>query len=162
MEIIDPDTGEQIPSGAEGELVLTSITKEAFPVIRYRTRDLTRLLPGSARTMRRMEKITGRSDDMLIIRGVNVFPTQIEARVLRQPGLSPHYQLHISRQGQLDVLNVVVELTADVLPSDADGIANLLKKDIKDFVGVSATIQVRKPGEVPRSEGKAVRVIDDR
>lgn len=112
--------------------------------------------------MRRMEKITGRSDDMLIIRGVNVFPTQIEERVLRQPGLSPHYQIHISRQGQLDVLSVVVELAANAPSSDADGIANLLKKDIKDFVGVSAAIEVRNPGEVPRSEGKAVRVVDDR
>jgi len=161
-EIVDPETGAPIPDGELGELMFTSLTKEALPIIRYRTRDLTRLLPGTARTMRRMEKITGRSDDMLIIRGVNVFPTQIEERVLRQPGLSPHYQIHISRQGQLDVLSVVVELAANAPSSDADGIANLLKKDIKDFVGVSAAIEVRNPGEVPRSEGKAVRVVDDR
>ncbi len=161
-EIVDPETGAPIPDGELGELMFTSLTKEALPIIRYRTRDLTRLLPGTARTMRRMEKITGRSDDMLIIRGVNVFPTQIEERVLTQPGLSPHYQIHISRQGQLDVLSVVVELAANAPSSDADGIANLLKKDIKDFVGVSAAIEVRNPGEVPRSEGKAVRVVDDR
>jgi phenylacetate-CoA ligase len=161
-EIVDPETGAPMPDGEIGELMFTSLTKEALPIIRYRTRDLTRLLPGTARTMRRMEKITGRTDDMLIIRGVNVFPTQIEERVLRQPGLSPHYQLHISRQGQLDVLRVAVELTVDAAASDADGIANLLKKDIKDFVGVSATINVCSPGEVPRSEGKAVRVIDER
>ena len=161
-EIVDPETGAPVPDGEIGELMFTSLTKEALPIIRYRTRDLTRLLPGTARTMRRMEKITGRSDDMLIIRGVNVFPTQIEERVLKQPGLSPHYQIHISRQGQLDVISVAVELTVDALPSDADGIAMLLKKDIKDFVGVSATILVRNPGEVPRSEGKAVRVVDER
>ena len=161
-EIVDPETGAPVPDGEIGELMFTSLTKEALPIIRYRTRDLTRLLPGTARTMRRMEKITGRSDDMLIIRGVNVFPTQIEERVLRRPGLSPHYQIHISRQGQLDVISVAVELTVDALPSDADGIAMLLKKDIKDFVGVSATILVRNPGEVPRSEGKAVRVVDER
>jgi len=161
-EIVDPETGAPVPDGEIGELMFTSLTKEALPIIRYRTRDLTRLLPGTARTMRRMEKITGRTDDMLIIRGVNVFPTQIEERVLRQPGLSPHYQLHISRQGQMDVLSVAVELTVEAAASDADGIANLLKKDIKDFVGVSATINVCSPGEVPRSEGKAVRVIDER
>ncbi len=161
-EIVDPETGAPVPDGEIGELMFTSLTKEALPIIRYRTRDLTRLLPGTARTMRRMEKITGRSDDMLIIRGVNVFPTQIEERVLRQPGLSPHYQIHISRQGQLDVISVAVELTADAMSSDADGIAKLLKTDIKDYVGVSATIQVRNPGEVPRSEGKAVRVVDER
>ena len=161
-EIVNPETGAPVPDGEIGELMFTSLTKEALPIIRYRTRDLTRLLPGTARTMRRMEKITGRSDDMLIIRGVNVFPTQIEERVLRQPGLSPHYQIHISRQGQLDVISVAVELTADAMSSDADDIAKLLKTDIKDYVGVSATIQVRNPGEVPRSEGKAVRVVDER
>lgn len=161
-EIVDPETGAPVPDGEIGELMFTSLTKEALPIIRYRTRDLTRLLPGTARTMRRMEKITGRSDDMLIIRGVNVFPTQIEERVLRQPGLSPHYQIHISRQGQLDVMSVAVELTVDAQPADADSVATLLKKDIKDYVGVSATILVRNPGEVPRSEGKAVRVVDER
>jgi len=161
-EIVDPETGTPLPDGEMGELVFTSLTKEALPIIRYRTRDLTRLLPGTARPMRRIEKITGRCDDMLIIRGVNVFPTQIEERVLRQPRLAPHYQLHISRQGQLDVLSVTVELTIDAALTDAEVIAGLLKKDIKDFVGVSATINVGKPGDVPRSEGKAVRVIDER
>ena len=161
-EIIHPETGEPVPDGDIGELVFTSLTKEALPIIRYRTRDLTRLLPGTARTMRRMEKITGRSDDMLIIRGVNVFPTQIEERVLRQPGLAPHYQLRISRDGQLDVLTVQVERNADTSPDDANRIADDLRKDIKDYVGVSTHIEVRGPGEVPRSEGKAVRVIDER
>jgi phenylacetate-CoA ligase len=161
-EIVDPESGAPLPDGEMGELVFTSLTKEALPIIRYRTRDLTRLLPGTARPMRRIEKITGRCDDMLIIRGVNVFPTQIEERVLRQPGLAPHYQIHISRQGQLDVLSVTVELTIDAASTDAEGIAGQLKKDIKDYVGVSATIRVGKPGDVPRSEGKAVRVVDER
>lgn len=161
-EIVDPETGVPLPDGEMGELVFTSLTKEALPIIRYRTRDLTRLLPGTARSMRRIEKITGRCDDMLIIRGVNVFPTQIEERVLRQPGLAPHYQIHISRQGHLDVLSVAVELTPDAASADAEGIVERLQKDIKDYVGVSATIQVGKPGDVPRSEGKAVRVIDER
>ncbi len=161
-EIVDPKTGEPLPDGDLGELVLTSLTKEAMPVIRYRTRDLTRLLPGTARTMRRMDKITGRSDDMLIIRGVNVFPTQIEERVLQQPGLAPHYQIRVSRKGQLDILMVQVERKADVADTDTKKIAQALKKDIKDFVGVSAGIEVCDPGQVVRSEGKAVRVIDER
>ncbi len=161
-EIVDPETGAPLPDGEFGELVFTSLTKEALPIIRYRTRDLTRLLPGTARPMRRIEKITGRSDDMLIIRGVNVFPTQIEEQVLRQPGLAPHYQIHVARQGQLDVLSVTVELTSDAAPTDAEGIASQLKKDIKDYVGVSVKIHVGEPGDVPRSEGKAVRVIDER
>ena len=161
-EIVDPESGDPVPEGEMGELVFTSLTKEALPIIRYRTRDLTRLLPGTARTMRRMEKITGRSDDMLIIRGVNVFPTQIEERVLRQPGLAPHYQLHVSREGQLDVLTVKVERTVDSDAADAAAIAAALKKDIKDYVGVSTGIEVCEPGEVARSEGKAVRVIDAR
>ena len=161
-EIIDPDSGEPLPDGEIGELVFTSLTKEAMPIIRYRTRDLTRLLPGTSRTMRRIEKITGRSDDMLIIRGVNVFPTQIEERVLEQPGLAPHYQLRVGRDGRLDVLTVTVERAADTSAGDATGIAAALRKDIKDYVGVSTTIDVREPGEVARSEGKAVRVIDER
>jgi phenylacetate-CoA ligase len=131
-------------------------------VIRYRTRDLTRLLPGTARTMRRIEKIRGRNDDMLIIRGVNVFPTQIEERVLKQAGLSPHYQLHVSRQARLDVLTVLVERSAETTESEALTIAERLAKDIKDYVGVSTVVDVRAPGAVPRSAGKAVRVIDER
>jgi phenylacetate-CoA ligase len=161
-EIVDPETGELQPDGELGELVFTSLTKEAMPIIRYRTRDLTRLLPGTAYTMRRMDKITGRSDDMLIIRGVNVFPTQIEERVLQQPGLAPHYQIRVSRKGQLDILTVQVERNADVADTDTEKIAQALKKDIKDFVGVSAGIEVCGPGQVARSEGKAVRVIDER
>lgn len=161
-EIVDPETGEPLADGELGELVFTSLTKEAMPVIRYRTRDLTRLLPGTARTMRRMHKITGRTDDMLIIRGVNVFPTQIEERVLQQPGLAPHYQIRVSRKGQLDILTIQVERNADAVDADAEKIAQALHKDIKDFVGVSAGIEVCDPGQVARSEGKAVRVIDER
>ncbi len=161
-EIVNPETGEPVPDGEMGELVFTSLTKEALPIIRYRTRDLTKLLPASARPMRRMDKITGRSDDMLIIRGVNVFPTQIEERVLRQTGLGPHYQLKVTREGQLDILTVLVESTSGGNAADANAIADALRKDIKDYVGVTAKIEVRNPGEVARSEGKAVRVIDER
>jgi phenylacetate-CoA ligase len=150
-EIIDPETGEVLPEGEKGELVLTSLTKEALPVIRYRTRDLTRLLPGTARTMRRIEKITGRSDDMLIIRGVNVFPSQIEELILKQPGLAPHYVLEVSKQGALDHLTVVVE-------GDA-GATKGLQHSIKSYVGISADVRI---GAVERSIGKAKRVIDKR
>ena len=161
-EIINPETGDPVSDGEMGELVFTSLTKEALPIIRYRTRDLTRLLPGTARTMRRMDKITGRSDDMLIIRGVNVFPTQIEERVLAVSELAPHYQIRVSRDGQLDVITVQVEKTVEAAGADATAIASELRKGIKDYVGVSATIEVCEPGEVARSEGKAVRVIDER
>ena len=161
-EIVDPQSGEPVADGELGELVFTSLTKEALPLIRYRTRDLTRLLPGTARTMRRMAKITGRSDDMLIIRGVNVFPTQIEERVLEQPGLAPHYQLRITRDGNLDILTVIVECTMQSAGENTDTIKSGLKKQIKDYVGVTAVIELREPGDVPRSEGKAVRVIDER
>ncbi len=150
-EIIDPQSGEVLPEGEKGELVLTSLTKEALPVIRYRTRDLTRLLPGTARTMRRMEKITGRSDDMLIIRGVNVFPSQIEELILRQPGLAPHYVLEITKQGPLDHLTVIVE-------GDAAGCKGL-QHHIKSIIGISAEVKI---GAVERSVGKAKRVIDKR
>ena len=150
-EIIDPQSGAVLPEGEKGELVLTSLTKEALPVIRYRTRDLTRLLPGTARTMRRMEKITGRSDDMLIIRGVNVFPSQIEELILKQPGLAPHYVLELSKQGPLDHLTVVVE-------GDARACAGL-QHDIKSLIGISADVRI---GAVERSIGKAKRVIDKR
>lgn len=161
-EIIDPESGTPLRDGELGELVITTLTKEVLPVIRYRTRDLTRLLPGTARKMRRIEKITGRNDDMLIIRGVNVFPTQIEERVLKQPGLSPHYQLRVSRQGTLDVLTVEVERKADTAAESVTALAEALKQAIKDFVGVSTTVRVLEPGGVPRSAGKAVRVIDER
>ena len=161
-EIVDPQSGEPVDDGELGELVFTSLTKEALPLIRYRTRDLTRLLPGTARTMRRMAKITGRSDDMLIIRGVNVFPTQIEERVLEQSGLAPHYQLRVTRDGNLDILTVIVECTLQSAGENTDTIKSGLKKQIKDYVGVTAVIELRQPGEVPRSEGKAVRVIDER
>jgi phenylacetate-CoA ligase len=161
-EVIDPESGKPLPDGEKGELVFTTLTKEGLPVIRYRTRDLTRLLPGTARTHRRMEKVTGRSDDMMIIRGVNVFPTQIEERVLKQRGLSPHYQLRIGRQGNLDLLTVLVERDPDTAAADCEAIASALRRDIKDLVGVSTVIEVHEPGEIPRSSGKAVRVIDER
>lgn len=161
-EIIDPVSGEPVADGEAGELVFTSLTKEALPIIRYRTRDLTRLLPGTARTMRRMDKITGRSDDMLIIRGVNVFPTQIEERVLAVESLAPHYQIRISRDGQLDVMSVQVEKTTAAADVDSAAVANELKKGIKDYVGVSCIVNVCQPGDVARSEGKAIRVIDER
>jgi len=161
-EVIDPETGAVLPDGEIGELVFTSLTKEALPVIRYRTRDLTRLLPGTARTMRRLEKITGRDDDMLIIRGVNVFPTQIEEQVLRHAELTPHYQIRVTRRGALDELTVCVERRADVDETLAATAASRLRKAIKDFVGINASVHVGEPGAVPRSEGKAVRVVDDR
>ena len=150
-EIIDPESGAALAEGEKGELVFTSLTKEALPVIRYRTRDLTRLLPPSARSMRRMEKITGRSDDMLIIRGVNVFPSQIEELILKHPGLAPHYVLELSKSGPLDHLTVVVEGNADA--------AGALAHAIKAYVGISADVRI---GTVERSIGKAKRVIDKR
>jgi len=150
-EIVEPQSGEPLPEGEKGELVFTSLTKEALPVIRYRTRDLTRLLPPSARSMRRMEKITGRSDDMLIIRGVNVFPSQVEELVLKTAGLSPHYVLELSKQGPMDHLTVVVEGTADG--------AAALAHNIKSYIGVSAEVRI---GTIERSIGKAKRVIDKR
>jgi phenylacetate-CoA ligase len=161
-EIISPETGQPVADGEMGELVFTSLTKEALPIIRYRTRDLTRLLPGTARPMRRMDKITGRSDDMLIIRGVNVFPTQIEERVLAVTALAPHYQIRVSRDGNLDVMTVQVEKTQEAAGADRSALAAELKKGIKDYVGVSCIIEVCEPGEVVRSEGKAVRVVDER
>jgi phenylacetate-CoA ligase len=150
-EIIDPVSGAVLPDGEKGELVLTSLTKEALPVIRYRTRDLTRLLPGTARTMRRMEKITGRSDDMLIIRGVNVFPSQIEELILKEPGLAPHYVLELTKQGPLDHLTVVVE--------GEPSATSRLEHAIKSYIGISADVKI---GAVERSIGKAKRVIDKR
>lgn len=161
-EIIDPATGEVLPDGTEGELVFTSLTKEAMPVIRYRTGDLTRLLPGSARTMRRMDKITGRSDDMLIIRGVNVFPSQVEEQILAIEDLGPHYQLQVSREGNLDHLTIDVELADSNANQDITDVAKRLQHKIKSMIGVSSRINVLSQGEIPRSVGKAQRVIDKR
>ena len=163
-EVINPDTGEPVADGEFGELVFTSLTKEALPIIRYRTRDLTRLLPGSARTMRRLEKITGRSDDMMIVRGVNVFPTQIEELLLKQAVLSPHYQCVLSRNGSLDELKVVIETRVGIDPqgSAAQAAAQQLQRDIKAYVGTSAEIELRAEGGVERSMGKAKRVVDTR
>lgn len=162
-EIIDPNTGEVLPDGEYGELVFTSLTKEAMPVIRYRTRDLTRLLPGTARPMRRIDKITGRSDDMMIIRGVNVFPSQIEELALPMPQLAPHYQIDITRDGNMDNLALNVELTpafAHLDQAERMAIAKELAGKIKTFIGVSCAINVVDPGQIARSEGKAVRVRD--
>ena len=161
-EIVDPETGEVREDGKHGELVFTSLTKEAFPVIRYRTHDLTRLLPGTARTMRRFDKITGRSDDMMIIRGVNVFPSQIEELVLRQVELAPHYQLELSRSGNLDTLAVNVELKPGVDTEPGNRSATQLQHNIKTFIGVSSQINILGDGEIPRSQGKAQRVVDKR
>ncbi|RMH71526.1 MAG: phenylacetate--CoA ligase [Actinomyces sp.] len=162
-EIIDPETGAVLPDGERGELVFTSLTKEAFPVIRYRTRDLTRLLPGTARTMRRMEKVTGRSDDMMIVRGVNVFPSQIEEQVLTVAALAPHWQIELSREGRLDTLTVLVEAASSEIDASArDRAGRDLATAIKQNVGVSAEVRVLEPGGVERSAGKARRVIDRR
>jgi len=163
-EIIDPQTGEVLPDGELGELVFTSLTKEALPIIRYRTRDLTRLLPGTARTMRRMEKITGRSDDMMIVRGVNVFPTQIEELILRQSALSAHYQCILQKEGPLDTLTVKVEtrtgLSCDS-PEAKQATVNL-EHDAKAYIGTSLKVELCLEGGIERSMGKAKRVIDER
>ncbi len=162
-EVINPETGELVAEGEQGELVFTSLTKEAFPIIRYRTRDLTRLLPGTARSMRRMEKITGRSDDMIILRGVNVFPTQIEEQIMAVHSLAPHFQIELVRKGRMDAMIVNVESTEAAASEAArEASAHLLAKRIKSVVGVSATVNVAEPGNVARSQGKAVRVIDNR
>ena len=163
-EIINPETGELVADGEMGELVFTSLTKEALPIIRYRTRDLTRLLPGTARPMRRMEKITGRSDDMMIVRGVNVFPTQIEELILKQAALTPHYQCVLSKDGHLDCLTVHVEVAPDQALDGAatKAAAKALARDVKTFVGSSITVVLQANGGVERSMGKAKRVIDTR
>ncbi|WP_281545606.1 phenylacetate--CoA ligase PaaK [Grimontia sp. SpTr1] len=161
-EIIDPLTGEVLPDGEEGELVFTSLTKEAMPIIRYRTRDLTRLLPGTSRTMRRMGKITGRSDDMLIIRGVNVFPTQIEEQICNTRGLAPHYLIELFKQGNMDCVTIRVEQQPEVHGSQLNGLANELAGKVKTFIGISSKVEVVPAGVLPRSEGKAKRVIDKR
>jgi len=164
-EVVDPATGQVLPDGSVGELVLTTLTKEALPLIRYRTRDLTRLLPGTARSMRRMEKITGRSDDMLIIRGVNLFPSQVEELILKEPALSGHYVIEVTRPKQLDELKVVAELRPEAAPNSADSNARIVAKlehDIKSLIGISAKVEIAAIGTVERSIGKAKRVIDRR
>ena len=165
-EIIDPESGRVVPDGERGELVLTSLTKEAMPVIRYRTRDLTRLMPGTTRPMRRIERIKGRSDDMLIIRGVNLFPSQIESVLGREPQLAPHYMLEVRRPHNLDELEVLVEMRAELSGKlSAEEILTLAQKTqhlVKAYVGITATVRVLEPGTIERSQGKAKRVIDRR
>jgi len=160
-EVINPETGEIVADGEQGELVFTSLTKEAMPIIRYRTRDLTRLLPGSARTMRRMARITGRSDDMMIIRGVNVFPTQIEEHLLAIDALSPHYQIELSKDRHMDVMTINVELSENA-DANSDSTSAELVHRIKTFIGVTAKVVVHEPGRIPRSEGKAQLIVDHR
>ncbi|MFF8965786.1 phenylacetate--CoA ligase PaaK [Streptomyces globisporus] len=159
-EVVDPFTGEVLPDGEEGELVFTSLTKEAMPVIRYRTRDLTRLLPGTARTFRRMEKVTGRSDDMVILRGVNLFPTQIEEIVLRTPAVAPHFQLRLTRDGRLDALTVLAEARADATTEEREKAARAIAAAVKDGVGVSVNVEVVDPETLERSVGKIRRIVD--
>ncbi len=162
-EVINPETGEVVEDGEQGELVFTSLTKEAFPIIRYRTRDLTRLLAGTARSMRRMEKITGRSDDMIILRGVNVFPTQIEEQIMAVPTLAAHFQIELLRKGRMDAMTVHVEATHEAASPEARAAsAQALAKRIKSVIGISASVNVAEPGAVVRSQGKAVRVVDNR
>jgi len=158
-EIVDPSSGNSLPDGQSGELLFTSLTKEAFPLIRYRTRDLTTLRPGTARSMRRMDKVTGRSDDMIILRGVNVFPTQIEEQVLSVKGLAPHFQLELTKSGRLDEMTVHVEKLEGYNEAD---LGLVLTSKIKDIIGVTAKVEVKKIGKIPRSEGKAVRIVDNR
>jgi phenylacetate-CoA ligase len=159
-EIVDPETGEVLPDGEEGELVFTSLTKQALPIIRYRTRDLTRLLPGVQSPMRRMAKITGRSDDMLIIRGVNVFPSQVEEQVLKCPGLAPHFLIEISRPDRMDEVTIHVEARAGVAPEEQTVQGRLLSAYIKDVIGVSARTEIAAADSLTRSTGKASRVRD--
>ncbi len=161
-EVVDPVTLEPLPDGQEGELVFTSLTKQAMPIIRYRTRDLTRLLPGTARTMRRIEKITGRTDDMIILRGVNLFPTQIEELILRLPELSPHFQCVLSRSGNLDALTVLVEHRDGVASEAAADAGGQLKRFVKNSIGVSVDVDVVAPDTVERSVGKMRRIVDNR
>ena len=164
-EIINPETGEPVADGEMGELVFTTLTKEGLPMIRYRTRDLTRLLPGTARPMRRIDKITGRSDDMMIIRGVNVFPTQIEEEVVKIPQFSENYEIHLTREGNLDNMNVHVELRPDAAnrsASEQQELVNQLKHHVKSSVGISVAVTLRDQGTIARSEGKAKRVWDER
>ncbi len=161
-EIINPETGKVLPDGEIGELVFTSLTKEAMPIIRYRTGDLTRLLPGTARKMRRMEKVTGRSDDMMIIRGVNVFPTQIEEIILQTPSLSPHYHCEITRPDRMDILTIVVEGQSATSEAERNEAAKALRARIKTLIGVTAQIDIRPANSLERSSGKARRIYDFR
>ena len=162
-EIIDPITDEVLPDGQEGELVFTSLTRQAMPVIRYRTRDLTRLMPGTARPMRRIQKITGRTDDMIILRGVNLFPTQIEELILQTPALSAHFQCVLHRDtGPMDAMTVQVERRVDATAEDAEAAAVHLRELIKNIIGVSVVVRVMEPAKVERSAGKMRRVIDQR
>ena len=162
-EIINPETGAPVEDGEMGELVFTSLTKQAFPIIRYRTRDLTRLLAGTARSMRRMEKVTGRSDDMIILRGVNVFPTQIEEALMATPGLAPHFQIELSRPDRMDQMRVLCECAdASVTPDARATAIKALSAQIKQTVGISVKVEVMDVGGVARSEGKAVRILDKR
>jgi phenylacetate-CoA ligase len=159
-EIVNPETGEVLPDGEQGELVFTSLTKEAMPVVRYRTRDLTRLLPPTSRSMRRIDKITGRSDDMMIIRGVNVFPSQIEELILKQPALAPHYLCEIARPSFLDELTIRIEGNENSSSDERTTARAYLERSIKDLIGISATVVLSKPGSIERSLGKAKRIID--
>ena len=160
-EVIDPDTGGALPDGEIGELVFTSLTKEAMPIVRYRTRDLTRLLPGTARTMRRMEKVVGRTDDMISLRGVNVFPTQIEEQILKCDALSPHFKLELTRHERLDAMTVVVEARPHATEeAEREMGAHQLAHHVKSVIGVTVAVRVVDPGAVERSQGKAKRVVD--
>lgn len=162
-EVIDPVSGKVLPDGAQGELVFTSLSKEAMPVIRYRTRDLTKLMPGTARSMRRMEKVTGRSDDMMIVRGVNVFPTQFEEQLLRCDGLSPHFYIELYREQRLDAVRLHVEARADHADeASRSAQAALLKAHIRSVVGIGVDVAVADPGGIERSMGKARRIVDKR
>ena len=163
-EIINVETGNVLEDGEKGELVFSSLCKEAFPIIRYRTKDLTKLMKGTARSMRRMEKITGRSDDMMIIRGVNIFPTQIEEQLLKIDSLSPHFQIRLVKEGRMDKMIVYTEhyKSEDMEKTYTEDLAANLKNRVKDNIGLSIEVNVGKKGTVPRSEGKAVRVIDER
>jgi len=162
-EIIDPITGDVLPDGEMGELVFTTLTKEGLPMVRYRTRDLTRLLPGTARSMRRIEKITGRSDDMIILRGVNVFPTQIEEQILKCRGLSPHFFIELSRAGRMDNMTINVECVAEAAGAeDRMRSAKELAHHIKSVVGISTRVEIHEPHTLARSEGKAKRLVDNR
>ncbi|MEN8651370.1 phenylacetate--CoA ligase PaaK [Streptomyces sp. 21So2-11] len=161
-EVVDPITGEVLPDGEKGELVFTSLTKQAMPVIRYRTRDLTRLLPGTARVFRRMEKVTGRSDDLVIVRGVNLFPTQVEEIVLRTPALAPHFQLLLTREGRMDQLTVLAEARADATADERVAAALAVATAVKDGIGVSVGVDVLDPETLERSVGKFKRIVDRR
>jgi phenylacetate-CoA ligase len=162
-EIVDPDTGAVLPDGSKGELVFTSLTKEGMPVIRYRTRDLSRLLPGTARTMRRMEKVTGRSDDMVIVRGVNMFPTQIEEQLLKSEALTGHYHIVLTREGRMDEVAVHVEARPEFYaPGGMDMEAAVVMARIKDTIGLTTRVVIEAPGAVERSVGKARRLLDRR